>query len=157
MHDVDPDASKTGKLIYEILRLYGRLIASGDALVDDLGLTSARWMVLGTVQGHCDPLTVSELARIIGQSRQSIQRLANEMLDDGLIVFSANPVHRRAHLLLLTEKGKSIADEVEQRRIAWTQGLAAQISNQKLSAAIEILAELRGALDRRNTSQTQAN
>ena len=34
-------------LILETFRLNGQLLAAGDALVSDVGLTSARWQVLG--------------------------------------------------------------------------------------------------------------
>ncbi|MDH3233798.1 MAG: MarR family transcriptional regulator, partial [Alphaproteobacteria bacterium] len=36
-------------LILETFRLNGRLLAAGDRLVGDLGLTSARWQVLGAI------------------------------------------------------------------------------------------------------------
>ena len=36
-------------LVIEVFRLNGDLLAAGDALVGDLGLTSARWQVLGAI------------------------------------------------------------------------------------------------------------
>ena len=49
-------------LILETFRLNGRLLAAGDALVESLDLTSARWQVLGAIATApiplCSPATV---------------------------------------------------------------------------------------------------
>ena len=42
-------------LVLEIFRLNGCLIASGDALVAKIGLTSARWQVLGAIAMQAGP------------------------------------------------------------------------------------------------------
>src|SRR5258708_36722777 len=84
------------ELILETFRLNGRLVAAGDALVADLGLTSARWQVLGAIALSPVPLPVAHIARNMGLTRQAVQRLANEMARDGLVRFGANPHHRRA-------------------------------------------------------------
>src|SRR5215210_6586367 len=60
------------ELILETFRLNGRLLAAGDALVRDLGLTSARWQVLGAVAMSPVPLPVSHIARNMGLSRQGV-------------------------------------------------------------------------------------
>ena len=63
-------------LIVETFRLNGRLLAAGDGLVADLGLTSARWQVLGAIAASPVPLPVASIARNMGLSRQGVQRLA---------------------------------------------------------------------------------
>src|SRR4029077_9673093 len=52
--------------VLETFRLNGRLLASGDALVADLGLTSARWQVIGAVALSPVPLSVAQIARNMG-------------------------------------------------------------------------------------------
>ena len=37
------------QLILDVFRLNGRLLIAGDRLVGELGLTSARWQVLGAI------------------------------------------------------------------------------------------------------------
>ena len=44
------------QLIVKVFRLHGRLLAAGDNLVRDTGLTSARWQILSAT---ADPLTAS--------------------------------------------------------------------------------------------------
>ena len=45
-----PEAVLLTRLVLELFRLNGRLLAAGDAMTRDLGLTSARWQVLGAVR-----------------------------------------------------------------------------------------------------------
>jgi DNA-binding MarR family transcriptional regulator len=138
----------TGKLIYEVLRLHGRLIAAGDALMAELGLSSARWQVLGTVAAAARPLTVPDLARILGQSRQSLQRLVNEMVEDDLLRLVDNPAHRRSPHVEPTEAGRRLHAEVEARRIPWTEGIAEKLGDVDAAAAARALAALRAVLER---------
>lgn len=147
-HPPSPRGALTATLIYDVLRLHGRLIAAGDALMADLGLTSARWQVLGTIAASRRSPTVSSLARLLGQSRQSIQRLANELGDQGLVGFIENPEHKRAMLLVLTDRGRQLHGLVEARRIPWTEGIAAGMDGLDLAQAIEALSRLRAILER---------
>ena len=91
-------------LVIDVFRLNGALLASGDALVKDLGLTSARWQVLGAIAFSPVPLPVAHLARNMGLTRQAVQRSVDEMLSDGLVRLDPNPHHRRAMLVTMTER-----------------------------------------------------
>ncbi|MEZ5958748.1 MAG: hypothetical protein R3C27_16235, partial [Hyphomonadaceae bacterium] len=53
-------------LILEVFRVNGRLLAAGDRLAADVGLSSARWQVLGAIRFAREPQTVSWLARSMG-------------------------------------------------------------------------------------------
>src|SRR5215813_11247121 len=112
-------------LVLETFRLNGRLLASGDALVADLGLTSARWQVIGAVALSPVPLSVAQIARNMGLTRQAVQRLANEMAADGLMRFAPNPHHQRAKLVVLTPTGKSAFAAAMKRQGAWASDLGA--------------------------------
>ena len=80
------------ELILEVFRLNGHLLAAGDALVRDLGLTSARWQVIGAIALSPVPLSVSQVARNMGLSRQNVQRIANELESQGVLQFEPNPI-----------------------------------------------------------------
>jgi DNA-binding MarR family transcriptional regulator len=138
-----------GTLIYEVLRLHGRLIAAGDGLMEDLGLTSARWQVLGTLAANRSRLTVSDLARILGQSRQSIQRLVNEMGRDGIVESLPNPDHKRSVFVVPTAEGRRLHALVEDRRIPWTEAIASGLEGFDTAEAARALSALRRLLERR--------
>ena len=137
-------------LIYEVLRLHGRLIAAGDDLMADLGLTSARWQVLGTLAASGSRLTVSDLARILGQSRQSVQRLVNEMSREGILGHEPNPDHKRSAFVVPTAEGKRLHGRVEERRVPWTEGLAEKLQGADAAEAARTLSALRRVLERQH-------
>ncbi|WP_414708061.1 MarR family transcriptional regulator [Rathayibacter festucae] len=78
-----------------VLHLSNVLSASGDRLVADLGLTAARWQILGALAAGA-PRPVAWLARDLDVSRQNVQRIVNDLERDGFVSFRPNPHHRRA-------------------------------------------------------------
>ncbi len=78
-------------LVIEVFRLNGDLIEGGDALVQDLGLSSARWQVLGAIALSPVALPVAHIARNMGLARQSVQRVVDDMRDDGFVRLEPNP------------------------------------------------------------------
>jgi DNA-binding MarR family transcriptional regulator len=136
-------------LVLETFRLNGRLLATGDALVADLGLTSARWQVLGAMALSPVPLSVAQIARNMGLTRQAVQRLANEMQAGGLVRFAPNPHHQRAKLVLLTAAGKAAFAAVMKRQRAWAIELGRGLNAKQIGAAAVMLRTIRQRLDDR--------
>ena len=134
-------------LVLETFRLNGRLLVSGDALVADLGLTSARWQVIGAIALSPVPLSVAQIARNMGLTRQAVQRLANEMAADGLLRFAPNPHHQRAKLVVLTAAGKSAFAAAMKRQGAWASDLGAGLDPRKIAAAAATLRSVRRRLE----------
>ena len=134
-------------LILEIFLLNGRLLVSGDRLVAGLGLTSARWQVLGAIHLAEAPQPVSWLARSMGLNRQGVQRVVNELATEGLLEFKPNPHHRRAHLVVVTKKGKSACSAAERRQIPWVNALAKGLRVDDVNNAIKLIALTRQRLE----------
>jgi DNA-binding MarR family transcriptional regulator len=135
------------ELVLETFRLNGRLLAAGDALVADLGLTSARWQVLGAVALSPVPLSVAQIARNMGLTRQAVQRLTDEIEGDGLLRFAPNPHHQRAKLVLLTAAGKSAFAAAMKRQAAWAAALGKGLGVRDIAAAAKTLRTIRQRLD----------
>ena len=93
-------------LILSMFRVNNLTLAWGDRLVAPFGLTSARWQILGAIVFADRPQPVAWLARDLGANRQNVQRIVNDLHGEGLVVFAPNPHHRRANLVVLTEKGR---------------------------------------------------
>nr|MDT0666938.1 helix-turn-helix domain-containing protein [Micromonospora sp. DSM 115978] len=93
-------------LIADVYEAAGALRRSGERLAATEGQTQARWQVLSVLSGA--PLTVPAAARRLGISRQAVQRTAGELVADGLAQFVANPDHRTAGLLQLTDDGRHV-------------------------------------------------
>ena len=134
-------------LILSIFRLNGRLLQAGDRLVAGLDLSSARWQVLGAIALAEQPQPVAWLARNMGLNRQGVQRIVNEMRDDGLLEIQPNPHHRRAHLVVLTKRGKEAFEAAAKLQAPWVNGLAEGVSLKDLATTQKVVAELCGRLE----------
>ncbi len=134
-------------LVIDVFRLNGCLLASGDALVGDLGLTSARWQVLGAIALSPVPLPVAHLARNMGLTRQAVQRSTDEMREDGFVRLDPNPHHRRAMLVMMTERGEAAYRAASARQERWADALAAGLSPRGVEAAGVLLRELQRRLN----------
>jgi DNA-binding MarR family transcriptional regulator len=146
-------AETLSALIVEIFRINGRLLVAGDRLVADLGLTSARWQVIGALALAGQPQTVPAIARTMGLTRQAVQRLVNELVADGLLDARPNPGHRRAHLFALTGRGESAFAAASTRQAPWAEAVAADLSTQEIKAAETLLRRLRDGLETRQATQ----
>lgn len=135
------------QLVLEVFRLNGRLLAAGDRLVFDAGLTSSRWQVLGAVHFAEGPQTVSWLARSMGLTRQAVQRIVNELEQQGLVAFKDNPAHRRAQLVVLTRKGRVTYLAADRQQKPWSNALAKGFSRAQLEQARTVLGAIRSRLE----------
>jgi len=136
------------ELILAVFRANGLLLEAGNRLVSDIGLTSARWQVLGAIALAPAPLPVAHIARNMGLTRQAVQRLVNELAADGAIAFAANPHHRRAKLVQLTRKGSAAYDAASRQQVPWSNRLAAGLGEKDLRAAAGLLRSLAAKLER---------
>ena len=107
---LDPEGAALTEMILTMFRVSNLTLTWGDRVVAPLGLTSARWQILGVVVSTDRPQPVAWLARDLGANRQNIQRIVNDLAKEGLVEFQPNPHHRRAHLVVLTEKGQRTYD-----------------------------------------------
>jgi len=145
MRQRSPQATALTGLILETFRVNGRLLAAGDSLTGDFGLSSARWQVMGAIDGA--PLPVAQIARNMGLTRQAVQRVANVLADAGLVEFAENPDHRRAKLVCLTAGGRAVLEEIDRRQIEWSNRLAGGQDAVELEAALNVMRTLRRRLE----------
>jgi DNA-binding MarR family transcriptional regulator len=138
-------------LILEVFRLNGRLLSVADGLVAKLGLTSAKWQVLGAIGMAASPEPVARIARNMGLRRQSVQRIVNELADDKMIEFQENPHHRRAKLVLLTRKGRAVFVAAGAVGTPWMTSLVKDLDAGRMIAAREAVEILRKRLDEMDT------
>lgn len=142
-------------LMLDLFRLNNRMIAAGDRLVADLGLTSARWQVLGTIIAAGRPQPVAWLARDMGANRQNVQRIVNDLEREGLVEFQTNPHHRRAQLVVLTDKGKQSMDAAMRLQAPWINDLAEGLGLPDIDATRRVMTSLRKRLEGTSDSDEQ--
>jgi DNA-binding MarR family transcriptional regulator len=143
-------------LILEVFRLNGRLLAAGDRLVAKLGLSSARWQILGAIALSPAPEPVARLARSMGLNRQGVQRIVNELAAENIVAFRENPHHRRAKLVVLTGKGRKAYEAASRLQTPWVSALSKGIDRESIIAASGLLETLRERLEKHDEKTRRA-
>jgi DNA-binding MarR family transcriptional regulator len=133
-------------LVHTIFRLNGFFLHAGDRLTAGSGLTTARWQVLGAVL-H-EPLTVAAIARDMGLARQSVQRTADLLVEEGSCEYLPNPAHRRAKLLSATAHGLNSVRQLGPGVTAWSKRVRESVGDEVIGAATVSVKELMSALSR---------
>ncbi len=120
-------------IVLNVFKLNGYFIKAADYLTKGSELTSARWQVLGTVlhEQH----TVAAIARSMGLARQSVQRIADVLVIEGLAEFLPNPAHKRAKLLSSTEKGLNSIKKIRPKVVSWAERVNDLIGEDELNDA----------------------
>ena len=142
---MNPDRTPAGDAFatfaISVLRLAGHLQAAGDALARPAGQTSARWQVLAAAD-HA-PMSVADAGRALGMTRQGVQRVADLLERDGLILYAENPAHQRAKLMVLTPDGKAALETIKDRQTVWANALGETLGKKDLAVATQtVLAAL---------------
>ncbi len=134
-------------LMLDLFRLNNLLLTAGDRLVSELGLTSARWEILGAIAVADRPQPVAWLARDMGANRQNVQRIINDLVKAGLVALQPNPHHRRAQLVVLTDKGKQTFDAAMRLQAPWVNKLSEGLSVKDVKTTHRVTLALRKRLD----------
>lgn len=129
-------------LVLTLFRLNGLLIAEGDAMTKDLGLTHARWKVIGAIALSNAGLTVPGIARVLGQSRQAVQRITDVMVADGILVYTDNPKHKRSALVTLSEKGQDTYTLLREVQDPWAIKNTDDIPIEELETTLRLVRRL---------------
>jgi DNA-binding MarR family transcriptional regulator len=134
-------------VILSTFRANGLLLVAGDVLAGKEGLTSARWQVLGAIALAERPLTVPQIARRMGLTRQSVHATVKQLVRQGLVELLPNADHRRSQLVRLTDTGQARYAAIDERQMDWVNRLAAGIAPADLETTARVLDQLCERLD----------
>lgn len=135
-------------LVLSLFRLNGLLVAEGDRMAEALGLTSARWKVIGVVALAHSGVTVPGIARALGQSRQAVQRITDVMEKDGLLSYEDNPEHKRSVLVCLTEAGQDVYTALRAVQDPWAIDSTDDVPGDELETGLQLVRRLIYKFDR---------
>ena len=142
-----PAGDALTNLVLDIFRLNSLILTAGDRLVAALGLTSARWQILGAIVAAERPQPVAWLARDLGANRQNVQRIINDLQKEGLVAFETNPHHRRAQLVVLTDKGRRTFDAAMRLQVPWINNLSDGLSVKDIETTHRVVTGLRSKFE----------
>lgn len=130
------------EVVLEVFKVNGALVNTGDELVKGIGLTSARWKVLGALALSDEPMTVAKIAHKMGQTRQGVQRLTDIMEREGYLKYHENPQHKKAKLVVLTDAGRDLYGKADAIQVKWAKEMSADLTSSELEAALKVLRKI---------------
>jgi DNA-binding MarR family transcriptional regulator len=87
--------------------------------------------------------TVPQMARARAVSRQHVQALVNQLVDERLVELIANPAHKRSPLARLTPLGKKTVDAMNSNEAGLLSKAELGITEKELREAAETLRAVR--------------
>jgi DNA-binding MarR family transcriptional regulator len=112
----------------------------------DEGVTVAEWSVMRALH-NVDAMAPSALSQSMGMTKGAISKLADRLLDKGLLQRTDNPDDRRAHALSLTRAGRDMVPtlaKLADRNDAEYFGILTRDEHETLDRILKTLAEKRG-------------
>lgn len=125
---------------------FNRLKALGDRLHSDLEITTAMRAVMETLNSS-GAMTVPQIAKVKGVTRQHVQLLADSLCEAGLASVKDNPAHKRSSLIVLTDKGKRAFTKMSAREVPVIDEIAQTFGAEELDRATRVLQRLAALLD----------
>jgi DNA-binding MarR family transcriptional regulator len=141
-----PEGSALNDLMRECFRLNRSLVDAAQKLTDGAGITGAQWGVLTALGQGGEPRTVAETARQMSLARQSVQRVTDLLVDNGLVEYLPSPEDKRAKLADVTKAGRALLAKLERRQRDWVDSIVADRSDADVRAATELVKEIRGRI-----------
>ena len=116
----DSPEARAVTMIELLFFAYRDFTAEPDAILAELGFWRAHHRVLHFVNRN-QGLRVADLLGILKITKQSLARVLKQLVDEGFIVQAAGKSDRRERRLLVTEKGRALANrllELQARRLS---------------------------------------
>jgi|SRR5580692_11785147 DNA-binding MarR family transcriptional regulator len=131
-------------IVGDIYELAGRLREHGEAIAATVGQTQARWQVLSAASAR--PQTVPQIARVLGVTRQNVQRIADLLVAERAAQYRDNPDHRASPHLILTRNGRTALERITQAAAGYHAALTQELSAAEVASLQRGLSRLLGAV-----------
>jgi DNA-binding MarR family transcriptional regulator len=144
-----PPPTEAGEVLTDLIlttfRLNGRLMEAAQEMAGKGGITAAWWQVLGGVLEQ--PRSVAQIGRLMGMTRQGVQRVADLLVARQLAEYRQNPAHRRAKLLACTEAGYWAIRRIGLVQRPFAARIGAEVGADQLRAALTTMRQLVAVLE----------
>lgn len=129
----------------DVERLYSEMFAAasvgravGEMIAAREGQTQTRWQTMWTIEA-AGALSVPQIARRLGTSRQNEQRVVRELVDAGLAEFAPNPDHKTSPLARLTPRGAEVLASINGAAATCNQQILDRMGDSQVDRLTELL------------------
>ena len=140
MNTIDKPNDPLSRFSLSIFYINGLLMRSGDLITRSIDQSSARWQVLGRVGSK--PQTVAKIARDMGHARQSVQRVADVLVNEGLAIYKEHLTDRRTKLVELTPRGAEVLRAIYEKSAEWSRHIMTKLDPEQLVKIADALEDI---------------
>ena len=149
-------------VVHRLLRASRLILEASDAFLAGYGLTRGELDVLSALRRTGEPLSPTALAQTLLVPRSAITMRLNALQARGLLRRKANPADGRSSLLVLTDAGTALVDEVVPAQLALEDALLAEAPAWAVEGLVDRLRALTSAWEegrshRAGSSRDQQN
>ncbi len=131
-----------------IFLIANRLQVLGDQYLGKDGMTTKQWLLTVMISQFKDaPPTLSEVAELMGSSRQNVKQLALKLEEKGFIKMQKDIQDARALRLVLTEKSLSFWEERQNQDNRYVDGLFSEFDKEEIDVISEGFKKLYKKID----------
>lgn len=100
-------------------------------------------------------MTVPDMARARGVSRQHVQQQVDALLEGDLVERTANPAHRRSPMIALSDRGRALIQNMRAEEQNAVSRLQVGVSDEAIEEAVQVLAAWRAGIRRDTEERTR--
>ncbi|MEY2683449.1 MAG: hypothetical protein RJA09_593 [Pseudomonadota bacterium] len=144
------------RIFFKLYQCANMLHKTGTRAVQDEGLTTQQWAVLGALsrEGVSGGMGLGELARYLMVSRQNLAGLVTRMERDGHIRVEQDARDRRSKLVVMTESGRHVWMVLAQPKIqAYYEQALVDFSVSDMTHTLHYFLKLLGNMEQIDTAQ----
>lgn len=133
------------RLFFRLYQCANMLHKTGSRAVEEEGLTTQQWAVLGALSRKKaqDGMSIGDLARYLMVSRQNLSGLISRMERDGHVAIAPDAQDRRSRIVTMSESGRHVWLVLAQPKIrAYYQQLLADFSSNDVTHALHYLLKI---------------
>lgn len=145
-HPVDPmTAGLRNRLFFRLYQTANLLNKTGTRALDEHGVTTQQWAVLGALADprSKDGVSVGDLAGLLMVSRQNLTGVLSRLESRGLITRTVDARDKRSRFICLTDEGWQRWAAMQPQIDAFYRASLADFSNSDIIAAMHYLEKLR--------------
>jgi MarR family transcriptional regulator for hemolysin len=127
-----------------------------DLRLQAYGLTEATWLPLLNLARAPAPMRQKDLAAALALDSSSVVRILQGLQEAGLIARNEDSQDRRAKVIVITDRGRALADQVEEVAGQVRREVLARLNDRDIALATKVLQEVCRALAGINDPETKA-
>lgn len=156
----DTKMELANRLLFRLYQCANMLHKTGSRAVEEEGLTTQQWAVLGALSREKaqDGMSIGELARYLMVSRQNLSGLIGRMERDGHVAVAPSGQDRRSRVVTMTESGRHVWQVLAQPKIrAYYDEVLADFSINDVTHTLHYLLKILENMQRLDTDRHSAD